>query len=129
MSIAFLMLVRLIIHPAGDTIKAGEVNKMSFEQQLKAETGLPDKHVEMLLHYIRFLQSEYREEQARETAPAAPIRKAGRYQGKGWMADDFDAPLDDPWASVRSLIGTFPKDFMSDREQPAWDAVTKREGL
>ena len=68
---------------------------MPFELLIKAETGLPDKYVEMLLHYIRFLQSEYREEQARETSPSAPIRKAGRYQGKGWMADDFDAPLDD----------------------------------
>ena len=68
---------------------------MSFEQQLKAETGLPDKYVEILMHYMRFLQREYQEEQARETAPAAPIRKSGRYQGKGWMAEDFDAPLED----------------------------------
>ena len=105
------------------------MNKLSFEQQLKAETGLPDKYVEMLLHYIRFLQSEYREEQARETLPSTPIRKAGRYQGKGWMADDFDAPLDDAWAPVRPLVGAFPQDFMPDREQPAWDDVPDREGL
>ena len=24
----------------------------------------------------------------------------------------------DPWATVRQVIGTFPKDFMTDREQP-----------
>ena len=23
------------------------------------------------------------------------IRSAGKYRGQGWMADDFDAPLDD----------------------------------
>ena len=30
------------------------------------------------------------------------------------------------WASV---IGTFPPDFMADREQPAWDEVPEREEL
>ena len=27
-------------------------------------------------------------------------------------------PADDPWAPVRQVIGTFPEDFMNDREQP-----------
>ena len=27
-------------------------------------------------------------------------------------------PSEDPWAPVRQVIGTFPDDFMSDREQP-----------
>ncbi len=38
-------------------------------------------------------------------------------------------PTDDPWASVRQVIGTFPEDFMEDREQPSWDAVPGREDL
>ena len=25
---------------------------------------------------------------------------------------------EDPWATVRQVIGTFPEDFMADREQP-----------
>lgn len=46
------------------------------------------------------------------------------------VGDIFIAyPVDDPWAPVRPLIGTFPQDFMADREQPAWDAVPDREGL
>ena len=28
-------------------------------------------------------------------------------------------PAEDPWASVRQVIGTFPEDFMNDREQPS----------
>ena len=36
-------------------------------------------------------------------------------------------PVDDPWASVRHVIGTFPEDFLEDREQPSWDDVPKRE--
>lgn len=27
-------------------------------------------------------------------------------------------PKDDPWAQSRSIVGTFPKDFMPDRSQP-----------
>ena len=38
-------------------------------------------------------------------------------------------PVDDPWAPVREVIGTFPSDFMVDREQPSWDDVTEREEL
>lgn len=85
----------LIIHLPFETIKLEGVIKISFELLIKAETGLPDKYVEMLVHYMHFLRSEYREEQARKTAPSAPIRKVGSYQGKGWMADDFDVPLED----------------------------------
>lgn len=38
-------------------------------------------------------------------------------------------PTDDPWAPVRQVIGTFPMDFMTDREQPSWEEVPAREGV
>ncbi len=38
-------------------------------------------------------------------------------------------PADDPWAPVRQVIGTFPEDFMNDREQPSWEAIPEREAL
>ena len=38
-------------------------------------------------------------------------------------------PMDDPWAPIRPLISAFPQDFMTEREQPAWDAVPDREEL
>ncbi len=38
-------------------------------------------------------------------------------------------PSDDPWASVRQVIGTFPEDYMPTREQPSWDDVRPREEL
>ena len=44
------------------------------------------------------------------------------------IGDIFIAyPADDPWASVRQVIGTFPEDFMTDRAQPSWDGVPARE--
>ena len=38
-------------------------------------------------------------------------------------------PVDDPWAPVREVVGSFPFDFMVDREQPSWNEVTEREEL
>ncbi|MBQ9698961.1 MAG: hypothetical protein IJV46_10500 [Acidaminococcaceae bacterium] len=38
-------------------------------------------------------------------------------------------PAEDPWASARQVIGTFPEDFMSDRKQPSWNEVSEREAL
>lgn len=38
-------------------------------------------------------------------------------------------PADDPWATVRQVIGTFPEDFMEEREQPPWEDIPEREGF
>lgn len=35
-------------------------------------------------------------------------------------------PVEDPWAPVRQVVGTFSEDFMAERNQPAWDDVPKR---
>ena len=36
-------------------------------------------------------------------------------------------PSDDPWAPVRQVIGTFPEDFMADRNQPTIADLPQRE--
>ena len=38
-------------------------------------------------------------------------------------------PADDPWVSARQVIGTFPEDFMVDREQPRWPDIPEREAF
>ncbi len=38
-------------------------------------------------------------------------------------------PADDPWAAARHVIGSFPSDFMNDRNQPSWEDVPSREDL
>ena len=46
------------------------------------------------------------------------------------IGDIFIAyPADDPWAPLRQVIGTFPADFMEDRDQPSLDEQPKREEL
>lgn len=32
-------------------------------------------------------------------------------------------PKDDPWAASRNIVGTFPEDFMSDRNQPPYNDI------
>ncbi len=41
----------------------------------------------------------------------------------------FLIPKDDPWAMLRETLGTFPPDFMEDREQPTWADQPEREEL
>ncbi|NJK35274.1 MAG: DUF2281 domain-containing protein [Oscillatoriales cyanobacterium SM2_2_1] len=54
---------------------------------------LPEPLQTEVLHYIEFLLEKYVEEPPPEAVPKK--RKAGLLKGKIWMADDFDAPLED----------------------------------
>ena len=46
------------------------------------------------------------------------------------IGDIFVAyPTDDPWAPSRQAVGTFPNDFMSERNQPSWNEVMDRMPL
>ena len=37
------------------------------------------------------------------------------------------SPADDPWSPLRATMGTFPQDFMDDRNQPSIDEITKEK--
>ena len=44
------------------------------------------------------------------------------------IGDVFIAyPTSDPWAPLRKTIGTFPSDFMDDREQPLCNEAPEKE--
>ena len=46
------------------------------------------------------------------------------------IGDVFVAyPIDDPWASVRQVLGAFSEDFMEERNQPGWEDVPEREAF
>ena len=38
-------------------------------------------------------------------------------------------PAGDPWFAVKQTVGTFPKDFLSDREQPLVSDIPEKEIL
>lgn len=57
--------------------------------------ALPESLQTEVLHYIEFLTERYVQ---KEVEPASPKQKRGglgTLKGKIWMADDFDAPLED----------------------------------
>ncbi len=44
------------------------------------------------------------------------------------IGDIFIAyPANDPWSPVRQVIGTFPEDFLAEREQPGIADIPERE--
>ena len=46
------------------------------------------------------------------------------------IGDVFIAyPAEDPWAPAREIIGSFPSDFMNDRNQPSIDDISQKESL
>ncbi len=55
--------------------------------------ALPESLQTEVLHYIEFLLEKHVEKSPIEALPKK--RKAGLLKGKIWMADDFDAPLED----------------------------------
>lgn len=36
-------------------------------------------------------------------------------------------PVDDPWFPLKQVIGTFPDDYMMERDQPLWGEVAERD--
>jgi hypothetical protein len=54
---------------------------------------LPEQLQTEVLHYVEFLLEKYVQESSVELPQQK--RKAGLLKGKIWMADDFDAPLED----------------------------------
>ncbi len=43
--------------------------------------------------------------------------------------EEKEAIKDAPWKEAGKLVGTFPEDFMNDRNQPSPEEVEKREKL
>lgn len=54
---------------------------------------LPKSLQTEVLHYIEFLSEKYAKESFIQTPPKK--RQAGLLKGKIWMAEDFDAPIED----------------------------------
>ncbi len=65
---------------------------MTNEQTLIQEIyTLPDNLKEEVLHYVQFLKQK----QTNQTETPRKKRKAGSAEGEIFMADDFEAPLED----------------------------------
>lgn len=69
---------------------------MALDLLIAEAQGMSDEALMEVVRFVRFIKAE-----ARRVAPAVSqedkpiIRKAGKYRGKIFIADDFDAPLDE----------------------------------
>ncbi|APB33569.1 putative conserved small protein [Gloeomargarita lithophora Alchichica-D10] len=61
---------------------------------LQTITQMPESLKQEVLHYAKYLIENYTESKNGEKEPRKK-RRAGSLKGKIWMADDFDAPLED----------------------------------
>lgn len=74
---------------------------MPLELLLQQEAkGLTDEELKEVIRYVRFIKIEagipaYYSRNNVTSTGKKKIRSAGKYRGQGWMAEDFDAPLDD----------------------------------
>lgn len=64
---------------------------MTNETLIKEIYTLPDNLKEEVLHYVQFLKQK----QTNQTETPRKKRKAGSAKGEIFMADDFEAPLED----------------------------------
>jgi hypothetical protein len=74
------------------SIKPGETTMVQATILEKLEQ-LPESLQTEVLHYIEFLAEKYAKDVSTQTPQKK--RKAGALKGKIWMAEDFDAPLED----------------------------------
>ena len=65
---------------------------MMVDRLIQETQGMSDEMLIQVINFARFLRLEGAEPS--ETA-RPKVREAGRRAGQIWIADDFDAPLDD----------------------------------
>lgn len=72
---------------------------MGLDLLLQETKGLSEEALMEVVRFVKFMKAEsandLRLASSNDTNGKKKIRSAGKYSGKGWMADDFDAPLND----------------------------------
>ena len=70
---------------------------MALDLLINEAKGMSDVALMEVIHYMRYLKitASTHSDIAKVDDKKHKFRTAGKYQGKGWMADDFDAPIDD----------------------------------
>lgn len=70
---------------------------MALDLLLKEAKGMSEVTLMEVVHYMRYLKITAARTPEKTIADKEKYRyrTAGKYQGKGWMSDDFDALPDD----------------------------------
>ncbi len=73
---------------------------MGLDLLLQETKGLSEEALMEVVRFVRFMKIESANMSGfvglnEVNNGNGKIRTAGKYRGKGWMSDDFDAPLED----------------------------------
>lgn len=68
---------------------------MALELLMQEAQGLSEEALMEVVRFVRFIKSEDRTAGAAKTAEPRKVRQAGGFRGQIWMAEDFDAPMDE----------------------------------
>lgn len=73
---------------------------MAIDILLQETKGLSDEALMEIVRFVRFMKSETsdisRQESENHDSSVKPVRrKGGKYRGQGWMASDFNAPMEE----------------------------------
>lgn len=66
---------------------------MPIDLLMKEAEGMSDDAIMEVIRFMRFIKIENNVRNSSSLKRRTGL--AGKYRGQGWMADDFDAPLDD----------------------------------
>ena len=69
---------------------------MALADILRKEYNLSESQIAQIIDFAQFLQEKNKPKPIGYREDGTPFyRRAGFYKGLGWLADDFDEPLDD----------------------------------
>ncbi len=69
---------------------------MALADVLRKEYHLSEEQITQVVNFTLFLEGQNTPKPIAFREDGTPIyRRAGAFKGKGWMADDFDEPLDE----------------------------------
>ena len=69
---------------------------MPLELLIRETQGLSNEAIMEVVRFVRFMKTEAKNDPAlADHAEKKKYRTAGMYRGQCWMADEFDAPMED----------------------------------
>ena len=69
---------------------------MPIELLIQETQGLSNEAIMEVVRFVRFIKNEAQNDPALAVYPEKKkYRTAGKYRGQAWIAEDFDAPLED----------------------------------
>ena len=68
---------------------------MTIDILEKEAVGMSEETLMEVVRFMRFIKLKDLSTKSTEKKASKVLRSGGKYRGQGWMADDFDEPLEE----------------------------------